>query len=64
MEMKIKSRIVQLCIDVSTWSMVTNLRFVHIQVKREIVRIMTGIREDRRNFKDQERTSLHIWCTC
>ena len=47
-EMVMKSRIVQLCIDMSTWSMVTILRFGHIQVKGEIVRIMTGIRRENR----------------
>jgi len=34
-------KFVQLCIDASTWSMVAILRLGHIQVKREIARIMT-----------------------
>jgi len=39
--------------------MVAILGLGRIQVKREIVRIMTGIRhEDRRNFRDQ-RTDMH-----
>ena len=42
-EMEMKSRVVQLCIDVSTWSIVNVLRLRRIQVKGEIVRIMTGI---------------------
>jgi len=37
-EMDMKSRVVQLCIDVSTWSMVDILGLGHIRVKREIVR--------------------------
>ena len=57
--MEIKSRFVQLCINVSIWSMVAILGLGRIQVKREIVRIMTGIRhEDRRNFRDQ-KTNVH-----
>jgi len=35
------------------------LRLEHIQVKREIVKIVTGIhREGRRNFRDQ-KTDVH-----
>ena len=53
-EMKMKSRVVQLCIDVSTWSIIATLGLERIQVKREIVTIMTGIRrEGRRNFRVQ-----------
>ena len=58
-EMEIESRIVQLCINVSTWIMMTILGLKHIQVKEEIVRIMIGIRQEgRRNFGDQ-RTNMH-----
>jgi len=54
-----KSRVVQLCIDVSRWSMVAIFGFGHIQVKEDIVSIMTGIqREGRQNFRDQ-RTDVH-----
>ena len=38
-EMEMKSRLVQLCVDASTWSMVAILRLECIRVKREIVRI-------------------------
>jgi len=41
--MEMKSRVVQLCIDVTTWSIVVILRLRRIQVKREIVRIVIGI---------------------
>ena len=59
-EMEIKSRVVQLCIDVSTWSMVAILGLGRIQVKGQISRIVTRIRrEGRRSFRDQERTCLH-----
>ena len=62
-EVKMKSRVVQLCIDVSTWSMMAILELGHIQVKGENVRTVTQIlREGRRNFRDQERTDLHSWC--
>jgi len=47
-EMEMKSKVVQLCIDVSTWSMVAVLGLEHVQVKRGIVRIMTGIRREYR----------------
>ena len=58
-EMEKKSRVVQLCIDVSTWSMVAIFGLCRIQVKEKIVRIMTGIRRGRkRNFRDQ-RTDVH-----
>jgi len=58
-EMEMKLKVVQLCIDVSTWSMMAILGLRRIQVKREIVRIMTGIRcEGRQNFKDH-RTNVH-----
>ena len=46
--MEMKSKVVQLCIDVSTWSMVAVLGLEHVQVKRGIVRIMTGIRREYR----------------
>ena len=42
-EREMKSRIVQLCIDVSTWSMAVILGLRHIQVNGEIVRIVTRI---------------------
>ena len=52
--MKMKSRVVQLCIDMSTWSIIATLGLERIQVKWEIVTIMTGIhREGRRNFRVQ-----------
>ena len=47
-ESEMKSRVVQLCIDVSTWSMVGILGLGRIQIKGEIVRIMTGIRRSGR----------------
>ena len=37
-EMEMKSRFVQLCVDVSTWSMVAIFRLGRIRVKGEIVR--------------------------
>ena len=46
--MEMKSRVIQLCIDVSTWSMVGVLRLGHIQVKGEIVKIVTEINCERR----------------
>ena len=46
--MEMKSRIVQLCIDVTTWSIVVILRLRSIQVKREIIRIVIGIRREDR----------------
>jgi len=59
-----KSRVVQLSIDVSTWSMVAILRLGRIQVKGDIIRIVTEMdHEGRRSFRDQERTTLHSWCT-
>ena len=58
-EMEMKSRVIHLCIDVSTWSMVAILELGRIRVKGEIVRILTRIRrEGRRNFGDQ-RTYVH-----
>jgi len=57
--MEMKSRFVQLCIDVSTWSMVTILRVRQIQVKEKIVRIMIG-REGRRNVA--QRTYMQRSC--
>ena len=49
--MEMKSRVVQLFIDVSTWSMMAILGLERIQVKGEIVSIVTEIhREGRRNF--------------
>ena len=62
--MEMKSKFVQLCIDVSTWSMMAILRLGRIQVKGEIVRIMTGIhREGRRNFEDQKTIVHKELCT-
>ena len=50
--MKMKSRIVQLCIDMSIWSMVAIIRLGRIQVKKKIVRIVTRIRrEGRQSFR-------------
>jgi len=43
-EMKMRSSFVQLCVDASTWSMVAILGLERIRVKREIIRIVTGIR--------------------
>jgi len=44
--------------------MLAFLRLGRIQVKREIVKIVIGIRhEDRLSFRDQEQTNLHSWCT-
>ena len=58
-EMQIKSRVVQLYIDVSTWSMVAILRFGRKSSQGAIVRIVTEIcHEGRRNFRDQ-RTDMH-----
>ena len=57
-EMEMKSRVIQLCIDVSTLSMMVIFRLGHIQVKGKIVRIVSGIRrESRRNFRNQ-RTNV------
>jgi len=59
-----KLKVVQLCIDVSTWSMVVILGLGHIKVKGEIIRIMTGIRrEGRRNFRDQRTNVYKELCT-
>ena len=45
--------------------MVAILGLKRIQVKGEIVRIVTEMRrEGRRSFRDQEQTTLHSWCTC
>jgi len=58
-EIEIKLRLVQLCLDASTWSMVAIIGLERIRVKGEIVRIVTRIhREDRRNFAYQ-RTDVH-----
>ena len=63
-EMKMKSRVVQLCIYVSTWSMVVILRLGCIRVKGEIVRIVTVIRrEGRQNFGDQKTDAHKEMCT-
>jgi len=57
--MEMKLIFVQLCIDVSTWSMAAIPKIGRIQVKRKIVRIMTGIHHGgRRNFRYQ-RTNVH-----
>ena len=51
-EMEMKLKVIQLCIDVSIWSMVAILGLECIQVKGEIIRIMTGIyREGRQGFR-------------
>ena len=51
-EMKMKSRIIQLCIDVSTWSMMAILGLKCIQIKEKIVRIVIRIRrEGRQSFR-------------
>ena len=39
-------KFVQLCVDGNTWNMVAILRLGRIQVKGEIVRIMTRIRHE------------------
>ena len=53
--MEMKSRVVQLCINVSTWSMVAILGLGRIRVDEEIVRIATEIhREGRRSFRDKK----------
>ena len=58
-EMEMKSRVVQLCIDMSTWSKMDILGFERNRVKGEIIRIVSRIhREDRQNFRDQ-RTDVH-----
>jgi len=58
-EIKMKSIVIQLCIDVSTCSMVAILELGCIRVKEEFVRIVTAIHcEDRRNFEDQ-KTNMH-----
>ena len=63
-EMEMKSKVVQLCIDVSTWSMVAILGLEHIQVKTGIVRIMIGIRREyRRNFENQRKHVHKKLCT-
>ena len=58
-EMEMKLKVVQLCIDMSIWSLVAILELGRIPIKGEIVRIVTGKhREGRRNFGD-ERTDVH-----
>jgi len=50
-EMEMKSRVVQLCIEVSTWSMMAIFGLERIRVKGKIVRIVSGIhREGRKSF--------------
>jgi len=61
-EMEMKSRVVQLFIDVITWNMMVILGIGCIQVNGEIVRIVTGIhRENRGRFRDQEWVGLQSW---
>jgi len=61
--MEMKSRVIQLCIDVSTWNMVAIFGLGHIQVKEEIDRIVTAIcHKGAQSFRDQEQTCLHNWC--
>jgi len=55
-----KSKIVQLFVDVSTWSTITILRLGRIQVKREIIRIVTQIRVKVKKFRDQEQIDLLV----
>ena len=51
-----KSRVVQLCIAMSMWSMVVILELGRIQVKGENVKIVTVIhREGRRSFRNQRK---------
>ena len=57
--MEMKSRVVQLCIDVSIWSMVAILELGRIQIKREIVRIVTRIRREGRRSFGYQRTEVH-----
>ena len=38
-EMEMKSRVVQLCIDISTWTMVAILRLGYIQVKKDLLEL-------------------------
>jgi len=45
-EMEMKSRVVQWCIDACTLNMIAILGLRHIQVKGEIVRILTRIRHE------------------
>ena len=62
--MKMKSRLVQLCMNASTWSMVAILELGCIRVKGEIVRILTRhIMKVDKNFRDQERIGVHSRCT-
>ena len=60
-----KSRIVQLCVDASTWSMVAILELGHIRVKGErLLEFVTGIRrEGRQNFRDQSMDTHKELCT-
>jgi len=54
LEVEMKSRVIQLYIDVSIWNKMAILGPGCIQVKGEIVRIVTGIRcEGGRRFRDQ-----------
>ena len=57
--MEMKSRFVQLRVDVSTWSMVAIRGLGRIQLKGRLLEIVTRIhRKGRRNFRDQ-RTDVH-----
>ena len=51
-----KSRVIQLCINVSTWSIVAILGLEHIQVKREIVRIEIEIHREASEIKQRTCT--------
>jgi len=62
--MKMKLRVVQLCIDVSIWNMVAIFELGRIYVMGKIVRIVTGIRrEAKRSFGDQKTNAHKKLCT-
>ena len=59
-----KSRVVRLCIDVGTWNKMAILRLRRIQIKREIVRILTRIHHGGRRKLQRSRTDRYdSWCT-
>jgi len=53
-----KSRIVQLWINVAIWNMMAILELGRIQVKGEIVRILTRIRHRARQKLQRSRTDM------
>ena len=62
--MEMKSRVVQLCIDVGTWNMTTFLGLGRIQVKGEIVRIWIRIRHGgSQKLQRSRRIVVHSQCT-